>query len=108
MRLKARLRYQERTAQEGFFGSSTPSAKQPLKANTPPEQAQRQGGAKPGHRGHGRRRIPGRQITRQETVAAPERCPYCGGPLASKGQKPRTILDVHPVRKEVIRYYKRL
>ena len=29
-RLKARLRYQERTAREGFFGSSTPSAKVPV------------------------------------------------------------------------------
>src|SRR5664279_2555231 len=37
VRLKARLRYQERTAKEGPFGSSTPSAKVPLKASTPPE-----------------------------------------------------------------------
>ncbi|HUT31369.1 MAG TPA: hypothetical protein VMX13_16365, partial [Sedimentisphaerales bacterium] len=27
VRLKARLRYQERTAKEGYFGSSTPSSK---------------------------------------------------------------------------------
>ena len=104
VRLKARLRYQERTAQEGPFGSSTPSAKVPIKANTPPESSPRRGGAKPGHRGYGRRDIPSNQITHQESVSAPERCPYCGGPLDPKGSKPRTIIDVDPVRKEVIRY----
>lgn len=30
-RLKDKLRYQERTAKEGFFGSSTPSSKVPVK-----------------------------------------------------------------------------
>jgi transposase len=64
VRLKARLRHQERTAKDGFFGSSTPSAKIPLKANTPPEGSQRRGGAQPGHRGHGRRRIPEAEVTR--------------------------------------------
>jgi hypothetical protein len=32
--LKAKLRYQERTAKEGFFGSSTPSSKIPIKPNS--------------------------------------------------------------------------
>jgi len=31
---KDKLRYQERTAKEGFFGSSTPSSKLPVKANS--------------------------------------------------------------------------
>ncbi len=104
VRLKARLRYQERTAQEGPFGSSTPSAKLPLKANTPSESSQRRGGAKPGHRGHGRRRIPEEEITREEAVPGPQRCPYCGGPLNPKGRKARTIIEVDPVRKEVLQY----
>jgi transposase len=104
VRLKARLRYQERTAKEGPFGSSTPSAKVPLKANTPPENSQRRGGAKPGHRGHGRRNISHEEVTRQQSVPGPERCPYCGGPLDPKGSKARTIIEVDPVRKEVVRY----
>jgi len=37
-------------------------------------------------------------------VPAPERCPYCGAPLDPKGSKVRTIIEVEPVRKEVIRY----
>ena len=104
VRLKARLRYQERTAKEGPFGSSTPSAKVVLKANAPPENSQRRGGAKPGHRGHGRRDIPDAEVTREESVPGWEPCPYCGGPLDPKGSKPRTIIEVDPVRKEVIRY----
>jgi hypothetical protein len=98
------LRYQERTAKEGPFGSSTPSAKGPLKANPPPENSQRRGGAKPGHGGHGRRDIPDAQVTREESVPGLEQCPYCGGPWDPKGSKPRTIIEVDPVRKEVIRY----
>lgn len=103
-RLKARLRYQERTAKEGPFGSSTPSAKIPIKPNAQPESSQRRGGAKPGHRGHGRRTIPVQEITREQWVAGPGQCPYCGGSLDPKGSKARTIIDVEPVRKEVIRY----
>ncbi len=37
-------------------------------------------------------------------MPGPERCPYCGGPLDPKGRKGRTIIEVDPVRKEVIRY----
>jgi hypothetical protein len=37
VRLRGRLRYQERVSrEEGFFGSSTPSSKIPVKANTDP------------------------------------------------------------------------
>jgi transposase len=98
------LRHQERTAKEGPFGSSTPSAKIPLKANTPPESSQRRGGAKPGHRGHGRRPIADAEVTRYRSVPGPSCCPYCGGSLDAKGTKERTIIEVDPVRKDVIRY----
>jgi transposase len=104
VRLKARLRYQERTAREGPFGSSTPSSKVPLKPNAAPESSPRRGGAQPGHRGYGRRSIPDAQVTRQLRVPGTGPCPYCGGPLDPKGSKVRTIIDVDPVRKEVIRY----
>jgi len=104
VRLKARLRYQERSAKEAPFGSSTPSAMRPIKPNTPPEGSQRRGGAKPGHPGHGRRHIPEEDVTRHEVVPGPKRCPYCGGPLDPKGSKARTIIEVDPVQKEVVRY----
>ena len=103
-RLRAQLRYQQRTAKEAPFGSSTPSSKVLLKANTPTENSQRRGGAQPGHRGHGRRDLPLDEVTQQKPVSGPERCPVCGGPLDPKGRKTRTIIDLEPVRKEVIRY----
>jgi hypothetical protein len=53
-RLKQKLRYQERQATGGFFGSATPSAKLPVKANTPPPQAPKRQGARLGHPGAGR------------------------------------------------------
>jgi transposase len=37
-------------------------------------------------------------------VSGPGRCPYCGGPLDPKGSKARTVIEVDPVRKEVVRY----
>jgi len=51
--LKAKLRYQERTAQEGPFKSSTSSSKIPVKPNSLPERQAKRGGAKLGHSGHG-------------------------------------------------------
>jgi transposase len=103
-RLKARLRYQERSAQEGPFGASTPSSKIPIKASAQPENAQRQGGAKAGHCGHGRRCIPEEEISERQDVPAPEKCPYCGGKLDPRGSQPRTVIEVEPARKKVIRY----
>jgi hypothetical protein len=47
-RLRQKLRYQERPAQEGFFGASTPSAKLPVKPNTKPAARAKPKGARPG------------------------------------------------------------
>jgi len=47
--LKAKLRYQDRTVKEGFFGSSTPSSKIPVKANSSTECGSNNGGGKLGH-----------------------------------------------------------
>lgn len=55
LQLKAKLRYQERTAREGLFGSSTPSSKLPIKPNSPKkDHPLDRGGGKVGHKGHGR------------------------------------------------------
>lgn len=103
-RLKGRLRYQERTAKEGFFGSATPSSKIPVKPNTSGEQAPRFGGAKPGHVGHGRHSLGPEQADRVEQVLAPEQCPQCGRRLESKGAKERTVIDVEPLRRQTVSY----
>jgi hypothetical protein len=103
-RLKARLRYQERTAKEGFFGSATPSSKVPVKPSVPLEPGPRFGGAKSGHVGHGRHTISPEQADRVARVPAPERCPACGRRLEAKGTKSRTVLDVQPLRRQTVCY----
>jgi len=103
-RLKDRLRYQKRTAREGAFGSSTPSSKIPLKPSAPPSEPSQQGGARAGHGGHGRRAVPTAEADRGQRVTVGARCPDCGGPLHAKGTAARTVLDVEPLRRQLIAY----
>lgn len=103
-RLKDRLRYQERTAKEGVFGSSTPSSKVPVRPNAAAEQAERAGGAKAGHPGHGRQAVPLAEAQRVERVPTAQRCPDCGGPLEDKGIKARSVIDVQPLRRQTVHY----
>jgi hypothetical protein len=61
-RLKQQLRYRQRQAEQGFFGSSTPSSKVALKANTADANRSDPGGLKAGHpaaRGRPDRNHPG-------------------------------------------------
>ena len=105
-RLKQRLRYQERRATEGFFGSATPSAKLPVKANTPPAQEPRRKGARPGHPGAGRQAFDASQAAQVVDVAAEvgDRCPTCDVPLEDKGTDGRAVLDTRPVQAERVLY----
>jgi transposase len=103
-RLKDRLRSQERTAREGAFGSSTPSSKIPIKPGAAPDQLPRLGGARPGHRGHGRRSVDATEADCVQRVLVGERCPDCGAVLEHKGPTARTVVDVQPLRRQVIHY----
>jgi transposase len=96
-RLKDRLRYQERTAKEGPFGSSTPSSKVPVKPSSLPERQAKTGGGRQGHKGNGRKAVPEDQAHRVVEVDGPDRCPDCGGNLEDKGSRPRTVLEAQPV-----------
>ena len=99
-RVKDRLRYQQRTAKEGPFGSSTPSSKVPLKANSLEENQSRKGGARCGHPGHGRQALLPQQSERTIPVHLPTLCPDCGVTLESRGVKQRTVLDAQPLKSE--------
>jgi transposase len=99
-RVKDRLRYQQRTAKEGPFGSSTPSSKVPLKANSLEENQSRKGGARCGHPGHGRQVLLPQQSERTIPVHLPAVCPDCGVTLESRGVKQRTVLDAQPLKSE--------
>jgi len=102
--LKARLRYQERTAREGSFGSSTPSSKVPVKPSSLPERQAKTGGGRRGHKGNGGKAVPEEHAHRVVDVPGPDCCPDCGGALENKGSRPRTVLEAQPVRVERIVY----
>jgi transposase len=103
-RLKAQLRYQQRTAAEGSFGSSTPSSKIPVKPNTLQERQEKRGGASLGHAGHGRQGCAPEQADRVEGVGVDATCPCCGGKLEDKGVRWRTVVDGEPLKKETVVY----
>jgi transposase len=103
--LKEKLHYQRRTAREGFFGSSTPSSKIPVKPNSPTEHQRNRGGGKPGHKGHGRSSICEQDADDVERVGVGNVCPDCGNSLEEKGFRARTVIDCQPVRMKKIVYH---
>lgn len=103
-RLRERLRVQRRREAEGFFGSSTPSSRKPMKPNS--EQKERKPrGAKPGHKGNGRRSHDEDSVDRVVDVAPEsETCPGCGCPLEKKGWAERSVIDIPRQKPEKIMY----
>jgi len=102
--LEGKLRYQQRTAKEGAFGSSTPSSKVPVKANSLAERQARRGGAPRGHPGHGRRAFSESEADRVQTVPLPDRCPSCGTALEAQDTDSRTVMDGEPMKVHKIVY----
>jgi transposase len=102
--LKQKLRYQERKAAEGFFASSTPSSKIPLKPNQVAERKRK--GAKPGHKGAGRKGFEASEADHMVEIAPEDGdvCPDCGRRLDEKGTQSRFVLDSTPVKARRILY----
>jgi len=103
--LETKLRYQQRTAKEGFFGSSTPSSKIPVKPNNCTEHQHNQGGGKTGHKGHGRASICQEDADKVEEIRIGDTCPDCGTTLDNKGTKTRTVMDCQPIKMKQILYH---
>jgi len=103
--LKDKLCYQRRTAKEGFFGSSTPSSKVPVKPNSSTKHQRNRGGGKPGHKGHGRSSICQQDADDVERVSVDNVCPDCGNALEEKGVRTRTVIDCQPVKMKKIVYH---
>jgi len=102
--LRAKLHYQERQAQEGFFGSSTPSAKLPVKPNTE-QKEKKPRGARPGHEGTGRRSHDEEAVDRTVDVEPEsETCPECGALLEKKGWAERSVIDTARQKPEKITF----
>ena len=81
--LKHKLRYEERKTKDGYFGSSTPSSKKPFK-ETSEDIAKKNGGARPGHKGHGREKISREQADQTQELVVGNKCPHCKGALINK------------------------
>ena len=108
-RLKAKLKYKERIEKEGVFGSSTPSSKIPIKANTF-TPGKKKIGAKQGHKGSGRKKFEEADADRVVEIEANEKkCPKCGGSLTNKGIEERMVMEALPakVQKMLYRLHKR-
>ncbi len=103
-RLKAQLKYRERSEQDGPFGLSTPSSKVPFKENSSPEKARKKGGAVPGHTGHGRTSLTEQTADRVIGREAEEYCPDCAVPLVPWKETQRTVIDNAPREPQKILY----
>lgn len=85
------------------LGESTPSSKILFKAKSPEERQRRQGGAKQGHPGHGRRSVAKEDADQVRDLPCPDECPDCGGRLLDFGVAGRTLRDCAPPRYVTIR-----
>ena len=102
IRLQAKLRYEERRGEEGFFGSSTPSSKLPIKPNSE-QKDKKPKGLRPGHKGVGRRsHEEGTADRTVEVSAESEICPECGTALENKGWAERSVVDTPSQKPEKI------
>jgi len=103
-RLRIQLSKQKRKDKAGFFGSSTPSSQLPLKANSKDAASAKRGGAKPGHKGNGRKQHPPDEVDEIRKVSTDPICPACHSALLSKGYRQRSVLDIDPVTVRKVLY----
>ena len=98
-RLKDALRYKQRKEKEGFFGSSTSSAKLPVKPNVP-DRPKKKRGARLGHIGAGRKAFDAEHADNVVRLPAPslETCPNCGSQLDDTEEETRGVLDSTPLK----------
>jgi transposase len=103
--LRGELQRLKRKAVEGFFSSSTPSSKLPLKENSPADQVKQRGGARLGHPGHGRRAHSQAEVEEVRPLEVPATsCPKCHSALWQKGTLSRSVLDLDVMRVKKLLY----
>ena len=103
--LRGELQRLKRKAVEGFFSSSTPSSKIPLKENATEEKSKKQGGAKLGHQGHGRQAHTKEEVEEVRVVKVDATdCPTCHVALWQKGSVPRSVLDLQAMKVKKLLY----
>lgn len=97
--LKQKLNQNQRKLKEGFFNSSTSSAKLPVKANSLTENQAKQGGGQVGHQGVGRKIFSSAEadecrIAKVET----ESCLTCQCQLHQQSANERAIYELERER----------
>lgn len=100
--LKAKVRYQQRKIDEGYFGASTPSSQKPFKANAKAKPDN--GGARKGHQGHGRRAFTPTQVETVIPVDTESTCPDCQVKLVDVETRTRSVLELVPVEVKKVVY----
>lgn len=97
--------YRMKKKQEvGYFGSSTPSSKKPVKKNSSEDKIKMRGGAKKGHKGHGRTVFDIKEADEVINVEAPSNCPKCGRHLKNISTKIRRVIEIEPVKVKRVAY----
>ena len=102
--LESRLKIEVRNAREAPFGENTPPSKVNFKRDSDEAARIRQGGAKPGHEGHGRRRVAPEEADETREAPAPSVCPDCGRPLVHVAPESREARDIPPPRFRTIHW----
>jgi len=104
-RIKAKLRRQQQQLSQGYFGCSTPSAQKPIKDNTKNDNPRKNGGAKQGHVGKGRKRYTEDEADRIEHIECEQKiCPDCQIQLENSGSLDRSVLGVKELKLDKILY----
>src|SRR5919197_2547755 len=103
--LKGEIKRLKRKSVEGFFSSSTPSSKIPVKENSKQEDKKNQGGAKLGHKGYGRHSHSEEEAEEVRVVKVEATsCPRCDEALVNKGSVERSVLDLDVMRVKKLLY----
>jgi len=104
--LEAQLRYRNKKDNQPYFGSSTPSAKLPVKENSAEENRNKKGGAKLGHSGNGRSSIKTKDA--DEIISldnADLSCPNCGSKNYEQIiSRTRSVIDMALVKAQNFLY----
>lgn len=103
--LRGELQRLKRKSVEGFFSSSTPSSKIPVKENSKEENLKNQGGAKIGHVGHGRKSHKEEEAEEIQVIKVSEtNCLKCSHELWQKGSVSRSVLDLDVMKVKKLLY----
>lgn len=103
--LKQRILGREKALKtQGVFGLSTPSSQVPCKTDSSEESRKKQGGAKPGHKGYGRRKVDPEQAHEIIESESLKECPHCQVKLQVHDIQHRSLIEVRPIKAHKILY----